>query len=70
MFVFSSLSHLSSLIFQNPYSGIEEFMVWSLIVLVLEVTMPANVTDSLESISWIFYTSGFLRKRKRTFSEH
>lgn len=70
MFVFSSLSHLSSLIFQNPYSGIEEFMVWSLTVLVLEVTMPANVTDSLELISWIFYTSGFLRKRKRIFSEH
>ena len=59
MFVFSSLSHLSSLIFQNLYSGIEKFVVWNLIVLVLEVTMPANMTDSLESLAGYFIPQDF-----------
>lgn len=48
----------SSLItrFQKPYSGVEEFTVQRLIVLVLEDIKYTNMIDSLKLVSWKFYS--------------
>lgn len=74
LFVFFNLSPLSSLIIKN----IQELRnsVWSPSVLVLEAIISIDRTDSLNwsaeyfILQDFFYSSGFLRMRKRTFSEY